>query len=260
MPVALNHDIVGNGAPVIVLHGLFGSGTNWRSFSRALADDWQLHLLDLRNHGQTPHTDSMTYPEMASDLRAYLDEKKLDAAIVLGHSMGGKVAMRFALESPGRVRRLVVVDIAPAYSAHDHVPVLNAMQDLDLEQVERREQASQALAKEIPDPALRQFLLQNLVNRNGGYRWRINLDALKRNLPALHDFPLDGIDGPYPGPAMFVRGQLSDYVPESTHAKIHELFGNADIVTIENAGHWIHAEQPAAFVKAVKNFLASGVE
>jgi pimeloyl-ACP methyl ester carboxylesterase len=257
MPVPLNHSIEGEGSPILVLHGLFGSGTNWRSFARALGDRWQLHLLDLRNHGQSSHADSMTYPEMANDLRTYMDEKKIGAAVVLGHSMGGKVAMRFALESPRRVQRLVVVDMAPTDSAHDHVPLLTAMQNLDLRRIGRREQASQALAGAIPDAGLRQFLLQNLVAGNEGYRWRINLDALKSNLPVLHGFPLDGTGGPYDGPALFLRGQLSDYVPESAWPGIRALFRNAEIVTIENAGHWVHAEQPGAFLSAIEDFLAT---
>lgn len=260
MPVPLHHSIVGDGFPVLVLHGLFGSGTNWRSFARALADRWELHLLDLRNHGQTAHTDSMSYPEMANDLGAYMDEKNIDTAYVVGHSMGGKVAMRFALESPDRVRRLVVVDIAPTDSAHDHLPFLTAMQNLDLDGIERREQASRALSKAIPDAGVRQFLLQNLVSGTDGYQWRINLDGLKSNLPGLHGFPLDGIDGHFAGPALFVRGRMSDYIPESAYSEIRRLFVNADIVTIEDAGHWVHAERPAAFLCAVEGFLAADTE
>lgn len=258
MTVPLSHSIVGDGSPLIVLHGLFGSGTNWRSFAREMGRRWQVHLLDLRNHGQTAHGDSMTYPEMAEDLAAYLDEKGIDAAVIVGHSMGGKVAMRFALNAPRRVHRLVVVDIAPTVSAHDHVAVVTAMQNVDLDKVERREQASRALAEDIPQTELRQFLLQNLVAEGSGYRWRINLDVLKANLPALSDFPPGNAGDHYAGPALFIRGQRSDYVPESAVPRIRELFSNAELVTIEDAGHWVHAEQPRAFLNAVEDFLSSG--
>lgn len=257
MPVSLHAQILGDGPPLVVLHGLFGSGTNWRSFARSLSDRWQIHLVDLRNHGQSAHADRMTYPEMAADLAAYLDGQDIQSATLLGHSMGGKVAMRLTLESPARVKRLVVVDIAPLHSDHDHLPVLNAMQALDPGTIERRDQAAEALEKGIPDPGLRQFLLQNLVAADGGYRWRINLDAIRRNLDALQDFPLDDLGGDYQGPALFVRGQLSDYVPDSALTRVRELFPGTDIVTIENAGHWVHAERPAAFLEAVEPFLSA---
>lgn len=258
MPVSLHQSIVGDGLPLIVMHGLFGSGTNWRSFARALSDKWQVHLLDLRNHGQTAHAESMTYPEMANDVAAYMDASGLQSAVILGHSMGGKVAMRFALEWPERTDRLVVADIAPTHSDHDHLPIIAAMEDLQLDRIERRDQAFQALAGAIPDPGLRQFLLQNLVADSGAFRWRINLDAVKSNLPALHGFPLDDINQKFSGPALFIRGQFSDYVPESTIPVIRTLFLQASIVTIENAGHWIHAERPAEFLNAVKSFLTNG--
>jgi pimeloyl-ACP methyl ester carboxylesterase len=214
MPLPLYAQTFGHGPALIVLHGLFGSGTNWRSLARGLSDDCEVHLLDLRNHGRSPHADSMVYPEMADDLRAYMDAHGLEAAAILGHSMGGKVAMCFALDAPGRVTRLVVVDIAPG-----------------------------------------QFLLQNLLRENDAWRWRLNLDALLGNMPALQDFPVDGEGDRYGGPVLFVRGERSDYVAESHRPAVERLFPAAEIVTIGGAGHWVHADQPVQFLNAIRSFL-----
>lgn len=255
MPLPLYAQTFGDGPALIVLHGLFGSGTNWRSLAKGMSDGCEVHLLDLRNHGRSPHADSMNYPEMADDLRAYMDAQGIEEAAILGHSMGGKVAMRFALNAPDRVTRLVVVDIAPVSTAFDHLPYIRAMQALVLEGVGRREEASQKLAAEIPDPGLRQFLLQNLVRENEAWRWRLNLDALLRNMRALQDFLLDGEDGRYQGPVLFVRGERSDYVAERHRPAVERLFPSAEIVTIGEAGHWVHADQPVQFLKAVQSFL-----
>lgn len=255
MPLPLHHQIIGDGPPLIVLHGLFGSGTNWRSFARRMAGLREVHLLDLRNHGRSPHSDQMSYPLMAADLVAYMDERNMDASTLLGHSMGGKVAMRVALDQPDRVSDLVVVDIAPVAAGDDHLPYIRAMRSLDLHRVDRRESASQMLSDAIPDPGLRQFLLQNLDRDNGGFRWRLNLEALSENMDALHDFPLSPGSALYPGPALFVRGANSHYVPQDRHGEIRRLFPAAEIKTVAGAGHWLHAEQPEAFLEAVKPFL-----
>ena len=255
MPLALHHQIIGEGPPLVVLHGLFGSGTNWRSFSRSMSDRRQIHLLDLRNHGRSPHSDEMSYPLMAEDLFEYLDRQSLETVTLMGHSMGGKVAMRAALEAPERVSALVVVDIAPVPVGKDHVPFIRAMQSIDLDRVSRREAASEMLADAVPDPGLRQFLLQNLERDNGGYRWRLNLPALAANMSALHDFPVDSGNNRYDGPALFVRGEQSDYVPERHFDLIRDFFPAAEIRTVAGAGHWLHAEKPQAFAEAVTPFL-----
>ena len=255
MPLPLYAQSFGHGAALIVLHGLFGSGTNWRSLARGLSDGCTVHLLDLRNHGRSPHADSMNYPEMANDLRAYMDEQGIEAAAILGHSMGGKVAMYFALNAPGRVTHLVVVDIAPVSTAFDHLPYIRAMQALTLGNIESRGDASQKLAAEIPDLGLRQFLLQNLVREKEAWRWRLNLDALRGNMRALQDFPIDGTDNRYLGPVLLVRGERSDYVAESHRPAVERRFPAAEIVTISEAGHWVHADQPVQFLTAVRSFL-----
>jgi len=255
MPLPLYAQNFGHGAPLIVLHGLFGSGTNWRSLARGLSDGRAVHLLDLRNHGRSPHADSMDYPEMADDLRAYMDEQGIEAAAILGHSMGGKVAMHFALNAPGRVTHLVVVDIAPVSTAFDHLPYIGAMQSLALGNIASREDALQELAAEIPDLGLRQFLLQNLVRENEAWRWRLNLDALHGNMRTLQGFPIDGEADRYLGPVLLVCGEHSDYVAESHRSAVEGRFPAAEIVTISEAGHWVHADQPVQFLNAVRSFL-----
>lgn len=255
MSLPLHFQIIGSGHPIVVLHGLFGSGTNWRSFARSIADRRQVHLIDLRNHGRSPHSDEMSYPLMAADLFAYMDRHSIQTATLLGHSMGGKVAMLAALQAPARVSDLVVVDIAPVAVGHDHLPYIRAMQSIDLEGVTRRETASEMLSAAIPDAGLRHFLLQNLERVNGGFRWRLHLAALAANMPALRDFPLDDGRARYRGPALFVRGEKSDYVSNRHHDVILEHFPAAEITTVTGAGHWLHAEKPEKFAQAVKSFL-----
>ena len=252
MSVSLSYKSQGAaGSPVVILHGLLGSSSNWRSIARRLAERHRVFALDLPNHGESPHVDTMSYPAMAKDVAAFLDDQQLASATLIGHSMGGKIAMRLALDRPERVERLVVVDIAPTVSHHDHLPWLQAMETLDLGRVSRRADADSLLSQAIPDPAMRQFLLQNLVGSADGFEWRVNLAAIANSLPALLDFPLDAGTEAFGGPALFLRGAQSDYVLEQDAAVIRALFPRADIVTIEGAGHWVHAEQPARFLAAL---------
>lgn len=252
MPVTLRYKSQGAaGAPIVILHGLLGSSSNWRSIARRLAQTHRVYCLDLRNHGDSPHVDTMSYPAMAEDVRGFLDEHGIDTAAVIGHSMGGKTAMRLALDAPERVRHLVIVDIAPSVSHHDHLPVLDAMASLDLSRVGRRGDAETLLEVSIPDPGMRQFVLQNLTSTATGFAWRVNLEAIARNMPALLDFPVAASTRPYAGPARFLRGARSDYLQDEDVPAIRALFPRAEIVTIEDAGHWVHAEQPARFLAAL---------
>lgn len=258
-PVPLAHQTIGEGPPLLLLHGLLGSGTNWRSIARALAADFAVHLLDLRNHGASAHSARMDYETMAADVLAWMDEQSLESAAILGHSMGGKTAMCAALIAPERLVRLVVVDIAPVDSPGEHVPVIEAMRRTDLSSVSRRTDADAALAASITDPDLRAFVLQNLVMDGDGYRWRINLEAISTGLPALMRFPEFRPDTRYGGPCLFVHGARSNYVRKVHHAAIKKLFPSADVQAIADAGHWVHAEQPGAFLSKVRPFLASAV-
>ena len=239
------------GPPILILHGLLGSASNWRSIAGRLAQSRRVLCLDLRNHGDSPHVDEMNYPVMADDVRAFMDAHAIESATVIGHSMGGKTAMRMALDSPRRIERLVVVDIAPTVSDHDHVPVLQAMASLDTTRIARRADAERMLEATIPDAGMRMFVLQNLASTDRGFAWRINLEAIERSLPALLDFPVDADTPPFDGPTLFVRGALSDYVRDHDEPTIRRLFPRAEIATVESAGHWVHAEQPALFLEAL---------
>ncbi len=252
--VALAHQRLGEGPPLLVLHGLFGSGTNWRSIARGLAGCRSVHLLDARNHGASPHHRVMDYAAMARDVDAFMARARIERADVIGHSMGGKTAMHLALTAPQRVARLLVVDIAPVPSASDHVPLIEAMLALPLARLSRRAEADEALARSVPDAALRAFLLQNLASGESGLAWRINLPAVRDNMPALLGF--DAPTGePFRGDTLFLRGALSDYVLDEHVAAIHAHFPAARVDTVAGAGHWVHAEQPQRFVQAARAFL-----
>jgi esterase len=245
------------GPPLAVLHGLFGSGRNWASIAQRLAAHCRVIAFDLRNHGGSAWAGGMQYAEMAEDVLAMLAEREYRRSALLGHSMGGKAAMMAALRDPDMVERLVVVDIAPiAYPPH-HLGLVRAMRALDLSAIKRRSEADAALIPAIPDPAERGFLLQNLVFDDGRPRWRLNLDAIEREMPSLTGFPAVPDNSVYQGPALFVAGDRSDYLPPEHEPAIRRLFPNARIARIADAGHWVHAEQPQAFLDIVEPFLAA---
>lgn len=257
--VALESLEFGAGRPVIILHGLFGSARNWATIARRLGESRRAIALDLRNHGGSPWTDAMDYPAMAADVRDAI--APFGRSAVVGHSMGGKTAMTLALLYPGLVERLAVVDIAPvAYSGRHHGDYIRAMRGLDLSHVSRRAEAEAGLKAGIPDPALRAFLLQNLViGETGGPGWRLNLAALERALPDIMGWPEDLLAGRrYDGPVQVLAGERSDYVHPEHHDRIRAYFPRAEIVAVPAAGHWPHAEQPEAFLRLLQPFLESG--
>ena len=246
----------GGAPPLAILHGLFGSGRNWASIAQRLAEHRRVIAFDLRNHGASGWTGGMNYGEMAEDVLAALDERGCRRTALLGHSMGGKAAMMAALRDPDMVERLVVVDIAPvAYPPH-HLTMVRAMRALDLGGIKRRFEADQLLAPAIRDAAERGFLLQNLVFEDGQARWRLNLDAIEQKMPDLVGFPAVPDNAIYRGPTLFVGGANSDYLRAEHEPAIQRRFPEARIVRIENAGHWVHAEQPAALLETVEPFLA----
>ena len=255
MPLALASTVSGQGQPAVILHGLFGSGTNWRTIARRLESRLECHLVDQRNHGRSPHARGMTYPALAGDVLAYLDSHQLDRAGFIGHSMGGKTAMTLALSAPERVRWMIVADIAPGPSPSDHRPILEALGALMPHSLASRAGADAALARSIPEPALRQFLLQNLVHGDGGLRWRIDLEAIAEALPDLTGFPHTALGAVYRGPTLFLRGERSDYVTARHEPRIRAFFPSASVDTIVDAGHWLHAEQPAAVTDRIARFI-----
>lgn len=257
MAVKLAYLEFGAGEPLVILHGLFGSARNWQSVAKRLADSYHVYAVDLRNHGRSPWAETMTFADMAEDLRLFLDTHGLENAIVLGHSVGGKTAMAFALEHPLRVEALIVVDIAPVAYDHSFLPLVQAMQAVDLSGLKRRSEAEAHLAQGIPDAPTRKFLMQNLVMSKHRLKWRINLDAMGDAMSTLTDFP-DESRHEYEGRALFVSGEQSDYIARDHDDAIFALFPQAEFAVIANAGHRVHVEQPDAFVTRVLGFLESG--
>jgi esterase len=257
MSLDLSFTETGAGPPLVILHGLFGSNRNWASLARQLGETHRVFALDLRNHGASPWAETMTYREMAEDVAAFLERHGLQGATVLGHSMGGKTAMVLALEQGELVGRLIVVDIAPVAYAHTHLPYIKAKQAVDLDAVERRSEVDLVLQEAIPERSLRNFLMHNLVTEGGRLRWRINLQALHDNMDDLTGYP-DDLDGlRYDGPTLFLAGADSHYLEIGHLPRIRTLFPAAEIDAIAGAGHWVHAEQPQAFLARVRAFLAA---
>lgn len=238
--------------PLIILHGFFASGRNWRQVAEKLAADYQVWLLDLRNHGASPHHALMDYPTMAADLLAFMDSHGLQTAHLLGHSMGGKVAMWFALHHPDRVAKLIVADIAPVSYQHSFNTLITALKALPLVSLSNRKQAELALAEAIPDLSYRQFLLQNLVLRDGAYVWRVDLEFFYQNADFIIGFPDAAGIAPFAGQALFLAGADSGYVKA---ADLTPLFAGAELGVIAGAGHWLHVQQPGEFIRRVMAFL-----
>ncbi len=251
---------VGDGGPrVVFLHGLFGQGRNFTQIARALAPDLQSVLIDLPNHGQSPWLDTTDYEVVAATVATVVRDRYLDAGPVhlVGHSMGGKVAMVLALLHPDLVERLVVVDIAPVSSggAGEFEHLLDSLAGLDLDAIERRADADAALAAQVDDERVRGFLLQNLRRGANGFCWQANLDLLRSELATIAGFP--DVGGSFEGPVLWVAGEHSDYVLPDHAPRMRELFPSTRLVTVKGAGHWVHSEQPDAFVSALRVFLTS---
>jgi esterase len=250
----LHFQSYGRGAPLIILHGLFGSLENWHSISRNLAADFQVLAIDQRNHGRSPHAPEMSYQLMAEDLRDLLGAQHFGPVNLLGHSMGGKTAMAFALSYPTLVDKLIIVDIAPrAYPDH-HRQILKALLSLDLRSFKSRAEMESLLAPSIPDLATRQFLLKNVKrDQAGAFFWQMNLAAIDANYDRLNA----QIASPHPFdlPTLFIHGEYADYIRDEDAASLRKLFPRAELCEIAGAGHWVHAEKPEAFLRKVREFL-----
>ncbi len=242
--------------PLLIAHGLFGSARNFNTLGRRLATNRRVVMVDMRNHGESPWDDDVTYPAMATDLAAAVDQHCGGRAVVLGHSMGGKSAMALALTAPERLAGLIVADIAPVPYKHSHLGFVQAMLALDLTTVSRRSDADRQLADAIPEKMLRTFLLQNLVIAHDNARWRLNLAALEEGMSDLLDWPAELDMRHYDGRALFIRGGASQYVDSDSRARIGALFPNHAVETLEGAGHWLHAEQPDVFFDTVDQWLS----
>jgi len=240
---------------LILLHGLLGSSGNWHGIARRLAPNYHVIAPDLRNHGSSPHADRVDYPAMSEDLMELMDEHGLDSALLIGHSMGGKIAMWLSLQQPERIEGLVVADIAPVRYKHRFDTIFRALRSIDLGNLRNRGEADASLAAILNDPGLRQYLLQNLARSSEGWQWRINRDALEAGMEEIIDFPQLAPGTEYPGPALFIYGTASDYVRAEYQPQIHALFPYARLRAVPGADHWLYSEQPEAFLSGLRRFL-----
>ncbi len=249
----LNYKIVGTGKPLVILHGLFGSADNWLSIARELDKEFTMYLVDQRNHGDSPHDDEWNYEVMVEDLKELLDDEGLDKAYLMGHSMGGKTVMNFALKYPERVEKLIVADIAPRYYPVHHESILEGLNSLDLKTISSRKEADDALANYISEPGIRQFLLKSLGRDADGFAWKINLPVITKNIENVGEALPEGES--FEGPTLFLAGANSNYVQQKDLPEILEFFPNYELEFVQNAGHWLHAEQPHAVVEEIRKFL-----
>ncbi len=253
----------GSGPAVVILHGLFGMSDNWMSIGRALAGQGMaVHLLDLRNHGNSPHAATHRYPDMADDLLDYLDLQGLEQVALIGHSMGGKLAMIFTLLYPERLTKLVVVDIAPSAYPDLGQPaqICACLSGIDIAAYLTRGAVHNELAKRCGDPALAMFLAKSVTrNKEGALAWKFNLPVLHRYLRHLHcDLSELAIHAPSPVPTCFIRGEQSSYYLPEHEADRHFFFPDSSLVSIAAAGHWVHSDQPQLFLHQLGVFLGNG--
>lgn len=265
-PVNLTYDVFdgkGDNTPLVFLHGLFGSKSNFHSIAKSLVQRTgrKVVTVDARNHGNSTHSPDLTYEAMTSDLKQLLGQLHIGKCVLIGHSMGGKVAMTTALSQPSLVERLVVVDISPAQTTArtNFHAYIQAMKDVkissDLPRSTARRMAEDQLRKLVKERSVRQFLLTNLVEQNGHYAWRVNLDAISAHLDDIMSFP--DFSSTYEGPTLFLGGASSAYISSDDYPEIQRLFPCADIQYIHDASHWIHADKPLDFISSIISFLQS---
>lgn len=256
--IQLNHKSFGQGDAIIILHGLFGTLDNWQTLAKKLAEDYFVFLVDQRNHGRSPHVEGMSYPLMAEDLKAFLEQNWIHQAHIIGHSMGGKTAMQFALDYPDVVDKLVVVDIAPKAYLGGHEAILSALRNFPVNSIESRKDAEQTLlAAGIEELGIRQFLLKNLTrSKLGGYEWKMNFPEIDKhyhnilaNLEIVNKPPFDGT-------TLFIRGGNSNYILDEDMDLIKAVFPQSKLETVPKAGHWVHAEQPQQLLALLRTFLS----
>ena len=259
----------GHGSPVIILHGLYGSSDNWVTTGKILAEDFKVFLIDQRNHGNSPHSPEHNYNVLKNDLLQFMNDHNLEKAVLIGHSMGGKTAMSFATEYSERVQALIVVDIAPGPYKNDFhavsktpnfMNIMSAMLGVDFSKVKSRSDADKQLEPVIPSARSRQFLLKNIVRtKDNQYTWKLNIKALYDQLPEI----MDGLkiknftenDRIRKFPVLFIKGEKSNFISADDTDIIQTIFPESRIITIPDAGHWLHAEKPDLFIKTVKDFL-----
>ncbi|MEO2062361.1 MAG: alpha/beta fold hydrolase [Christiangramia sp.] len=251
----LHSTILGEGKPFVILHGFLGMSDNWKTVGKHLAENgFEVHLVDQRNHGKSPHSAEFSYQLLAEDLVAYCQEHQLEKIILMGHSMGGKTAMLAACENEELIEKLIVVDIAPKYYAPHHQQILKGLTALDDAKLTSRGDAEDFLAEYIPQTGVRLFLLKNLYwKTKEQLSLKLNLDSLKENIENIGEALPEGKS--YSGPALFIKGANSDYIEKTDELNIRTIFPKASFVTIKDAGHWVHAEKMEAFLATILQFV-----
>jgi esterase len=260
----------GEGPPLIIIHGLYGSSDNWITIGKTLSNQFEVFLVDLRNHGNSPHTKEHSYILLKNDIYEFMQSQKIEKAIILGHSMGGKAAMFFAVDYPDKIQSLIVIDISPrsykslyepASQSLDHMNIITAMLSVNFSEISNREDVDKILSQNINSIPVRRFLLKNVRrNQDGSFGWKLNIQSLHDNLPKI----MDGLDpkrflngnGITGFPVLFIRGEKSNYIESEDIALIKIIFPMADFATIPRAGHWLHAEQPDLLLKTIKYFIS----
>lgn len=251
----LHANVLGEGTPLLILHGFLGMSDNWKTLGRQFSEaGFQVHLIDQRNHGRSPHSEEFNYLVMAKDIKEYIDAHSLQNSVLLGHSMGGKTAMMAASLFPHVVEKLIVVDIAPKYYAPHHQQILEGLQAINDAELSSRGEAEDLLAQYVEQPDIRLFLLKNLYWKSKAkLALRLHLESLVKNIEKVGEaLPEDYV---FSKPTLFIKGEKSNYIEEEDHHLIKKHFPSSEIVSIPGAGHWVHAEKKQAFYKVVMQFL-----
>ncbi len=257
MSSILHSKVLGKGKPLCILHGFLGMSDNWKTLGNSYSENgFNVHLIDQRNHGKSFHSTDFNYDLLAMDVKNYLDQHGIASTNLIGHSMGGKTAMQFACNYPGMVSKLIVADIAPKYYPPHHGNIIDALNKMDLNRITSRTEADEGLKKYIPDFGTRQFLLKNLYwKEDKKLQFRFNLNVLSEKMQEIGE-NISSTDS-FDGPTLFLKGDKSEYVVENDMPEIKKHFPNAQMETISNAGHWLHAENPEQFLEKSLKFLNS---
>ena len=251
----LHYNQSGSGDPLVILHGLFGSSKNWQSLARQFAENYTVYNIDLRNHGSSFHDAAMDYRVMSEDVSGLLRHLGLQTCYLLGHSMGGKVAMTLAASGSELIDKMIIADIAPVAYSRNYDNLIDPILSISLSGISRRNEVDDILANSISDPMLRGFLMQNLYRDGDEWQWRVNWSAIKQHMNSLFDFPMSSNYWQIHVPTLFIRGENSEYVTSDGIDVIDNHFSHVRVETLENAGHWLHADQPQAFLQHVLTFL-----
>ncbi|MCH2021340.1 MAG: alpha/beta fold hydrolase [Saprospiraceae bacterium] len=250
----LNFKVFGAGEPVIILHGMFGTLDNWQTIAKKLANNFMVFIVDLRNHGRSPHSDDFNYSIMSEDLREFMENNWIYKATIIGHSMGGKVAMQFASDNPDMINKLVIIDIAPKTYKGNHTDIFDSLFALDLDNLKSRKEADNLLAQKIESYTIRQFILKNLYlnKKTKKYNWKMNLPVIFK----AYDIILSNseLSEPFLGTTLFIKGSKSPYIDDNEFERYKKHFPSSSLVTIKDAGHWVHADQANQLLTILKKF------